>query len=259
MKAEPATAADRRRLFAALGIFALAAIAVWLARLVPNADWSGTYEGAGRALLHGQSPYEQPLFVNPPWAALLILPFAVLPSDVGRGLFLVASVAALVYTAWRLRAPRLAVIAMLLSPTAVGSLLAANLDAFVVLGLFLPPAAGLLLLMLKPQIGLGPAVFHLIDTWRKARLPGVLRAFLPILLAYGISALIFPVWVDRMLHKPANVWNRSLFPYGIPVGVLLLWLSVRTRNVFWALASTPLLRALRNLSDLPGRSDRPPA
>jgi hypothetical protein len=241
MKAEPAGGGYLKKTLAAAALLALAVFAVWLARLVPNADWSGTYEGVGRGLLHGQSPYDQPLFVNPPWAALLILPFAVLPSDWGRGLLLVASLASLTYTAWRLHAPRLAVIALLLSPTAIGSLLAANLDAFVILGLFLPPAGGLLLLMIKPQIGLGPAIYHLIDTWRHGRLPGILRAFSPIVVAYIISALLFPAWMDRMLHKPANVWNRSLFPYGIPVGVLLLWLSVRTRNALWALASTPFL------------------
>ena len=187
-----------KKTLAAVAFLALVVFAVWLARLVPNADWSGTYEGVGRGLLHGQSPYEQPLFVNPPWAALLILPFAALPSDWGRGLLLVASLAALTYTAWRLHAPRLAVIALLLSPTAIGSLLAANLDAFVILGLFLPPAGGLLLLMIKPQIGLGPAIYHLIDNWRKDRLPGVMRAFSPIVVAYVIGALLFPVWIDRM-------------------------------------------------------------
>ena len=241
MKAEPLGRGSPKRTLVAVGLLALVLLAVWLARGVPNADWSGTYEGVGRRLLHGQSPYDEPLFVNPPWAALLVLPFAVLPSEVGRGLLLVASVASLTYTAWRLHAPRLAVVALLLSPTAIGSLLAANLDAFVILGLFLPPASGLLLLMIKPQIGLGPAIYQLIEAWRKGRLFGTVRAFWPIAIAYTISALLFPVWLDRMFHKPANVWNRSLFPYGIPVGMFLLWLSVRTRNVFWALASSPFL------------------
>ena len=230
-----------KKALAAVGLVALVLFAVWLASLVPNADWSGTYEGVGRRLLHGQSPYDEPLFVNPPWAALLVIPFAILPSEVGRGLLLVASLAALVYAAWRLHAPRLAVVALLLSPTAIGSLLAANLDAFVILGLFLPPACGLLLLMIKPQIGVGPAIYHLIEAWRRGRLSGIVRVFWPIAIAYAVSALLFPVWLDRMFHKPANVWNRTLFPYGIPVGMLLLWLSVRTRNVFWALASTPFL------------------
>jgi hypothetical protein len=223
---------------ALLGI-ALTGLALWLASSVPNADWSGTYQQVGTLLLHGRSPYEQPLFVNPPWAAILILPFALLPPALGRGALLVVSLAALIYTAWRLHAPRLAAIALLLSPTAIGSLLAANLDSIVILGAFIPPTWGLLVLMLKPQIGVGPAAFDLAESWRTGRVLRVVRVFLPIVLAYVISALVFPVWVDRMVHKPANVWNRSLFPYGIPIGLLFFWLSVRSRNVFWALASTP--------------------
>ncbi len=219
----------------------LVLVAVWLASFVPNADWTGTYEAVGRGVFHGRSPYAQPLFVNPPWGALLVVPFAAFSSGVGRGLLLVASLAAWTYAGWRLHAPRIAFVAMLLSPTAISSLLAANLDAFVVLGLFLPPAAGLFLLMLKPQIGLGPALYDLVDRWQDGRFRSVLRTFGPIIIAYVLSAILFPVWVDRMLHKPANVWNRTLFPYGLPVGFLFLWLSLRTRNAFWALASSPFL------------------
>jgi hypothetical protein len=239
MSSQPARARSVNVYAVALLGIAIAALAVWLASFIPNADWSGTYQGVGSLLLHGRSPYEQPLFVNPPWAAILILPFAVLPPALGRGALLVVSLAALIYTAWRLHAPRVAAVALLLSPTAIGSLLAANLDSIVILGAFLPPTWGLLLLMMKPQIGAGPAAFDLVESWRTGRIVRVVRVFLPVALAYGISALLFPVWVDRMVHKPANVWNRSLFPFGIPFGLLFLWLSVRFRNVFWALASTP--------------------
>jgi hypothetical protein len=239
LSAQPARSRSYNPYAIALLGIVLAGLAAWLASFVPNADWTGTYQRVGSLLLQGRSPYEQPLFVNPPWAALLILPFAILPPALGRGALLVVSMAALIYTAWRLHAPRLAAIALLLSPTAIGSLLAANLDAIVILGAFLPPAWGLLLLMLKPQIGVGPAAFDMVESWRAGRVLRVIRVFLPIALAYSISALLFPVWIDRMLHKPANVWNRSLFPFGIPFGLLFLWLSARFRNVFWALCATP--------------------
>jgi hypothetical protein len=224
-------------LYAALVIGGV--LAVWMASFVPNADWYGTFDPAGRGIFHGRSPYEQPLFLNPPWAVLLLLPFVLFPPALARGLILVCSLASLIYVAWRLHAPKVAVIALLLSPTAIGSLLAANLDAFVLLGVFLPPTWGLLALMIKPQIGLGPAVYHLIETWRSDKVRGVLLTFAPVVMGYIVGAILFPVWMDRMIHKPGNVWNRSIFPYGIPLGVFFLWLAVRTRNVFFALASTP--------------------
>jgi hypothetical protein len=214
-------------------------VAVWLASKVPNADWNGTYDAAGRGLFSGDSPYEQPLFVNPPWTVLLLLPFVVFPSALARGLWLICTLAALIYMGWRLRAPRAAFIAMLLSPTAIGALLAANLDSFVLLGAFMVPTWGLLVLMIKPQIGVGFALYHLVESFRAGKAIGVLRTFAPVVLAFVIGAALFPVWIERMINKPANIWNRSLFPFGIPLGLLFLWLGIRRRNVFLALASTP--------------------
>jgi hypothetical protein len=225
-------------LYGTMGVCAGAA--VWLASYVPAADWH-MYYGVARGVFDGRSPYVQPIFVNPPWAVVLLAPFAVFPPNLGRGLLLVCSVVIWLYAAWRMRAPRLAVIAMLLSPTAIGSLLAANIDALVILGVFLPATSGLLLLMIKPQIGLGPAFYDLIETWRTRGITGVLLTFAPVVVAYAVSAVVFPVWLDRFVHAPDIVWNRSLFPYGIPVGIFLLWLSLRRRNVMFALASTPFL------------------
>ncbi len=221
----------------AVGILA----AVWMASLVPNADWSGTFEPAGRYVLQGHSPYEQPLYLNPPWAILLVLPFLLFPPAIARGLLLVCSLAALIYIAWRLHSPRLAVVALLLSPTAIGALLAGTLDLLILLGIFLTPAWGLLVLMIKPQIGLGVALYDLIEAWRSNRALGILRTFAPVVIAYLVCAVLFPVWVDRIIHKPENVWNRTLFPYSIPLGIFFLWLAVRRRNVYFALAGTPFL------------------
>ncbi len=216
------------------------AIAVYLASFVPNADWYGTYDPVGRGLFEGRSPYEHPLYLNPPWAVVLLVPFVLFPPALARGLVLVCSVAALIYILFRLRAPRLAAIAFLLSPTAIGSLLAANLDAFVLLGAFLPPAWGLLILMIKPQIGSGAALYHLAESLRtEGKIFTAVRTLAPLGIAYLLGGLLFPIWFERMIHKPENVWNRSLFPYGIPLGMLLLWLALRKRNVFFALAATP--------------------
>ncbi len=224
--------------YASLGL--MIALAVWLASYVPAADWH-TFYGAARAAFQWNSPYVEPGFNHAPWTVLIVMPFAVLPPNLGRGLLLVCTVAVWLYVAWRMRAPRLAVIAMIVSPTAIGALLAANIDALIVLGIFLPGAWGLLVLLTKPQIGLGPAVYELAHTWRTRGIVGVAIAFAPVLAVYVISAAVFPIWLDRFVHTPGNVWNRSLFPYGIPLGLLLLWLSWRRQNMMFALASSPFL------------------
>jgi len=241
MKREASRQGKAKKVLGAAALAALAAIAVWIASFVPNADWYGTFHAAGRGLFRGESPYEQPLFVNPPWAAALLVPFVLFPPAIARGLVLVTSVAGLIYFAWRMHAPKFAVVAFLLSPTVIAVMLAANLDAYASLGMFLPPAGGLFLLLIKPQIGLGPAAFFALDAWRTRGIGGVLRVFLPVSAAALGSALLFPVWVERILHMPAGIWNRSMFPFGIPIGLAVLWFAVRRRNAFLALAASPFL------------------
>jgi hypothetical protein len=241
MTAESARRGTFKKIGLSTALAAAGLVAVWLASRLPNADWYGTYDPAGRGVLMGHSPYDQPLFVNPPWAAVLILPFVLFPSGIARGLVLVCSLISVIYLAWRLRAPRVAVIALLFSPTAIASLLAANLDAFVMLGMLLQPAWGLLLLLVKPQIGLGAAIYYLFGSWQNGRVLGAIKTFAPLVVCSVIAALLFPQWIERRIHKPSNEWNRSLFPYGIPLGLFFLWLSLRNRNAMFALASTPFL------------------
>jgi hypothetical protein len=95
--------------------------------------------------------------------------------------------------------------------------------------------------MMKPQIGIGAAIYYLFEAWRNNRAVGIVRTFGPVVLAYVISGVLFPVWVDRFIHKPSNEWNRSIFPYSIPLGLFFLWLGVRKQNRFFAMAAAPFL------------------
>ena len=216
-------------------------VAVWMASYVPNAVWFATFDPAARGLFQGRLPYEQQFFMTPPWAILALVPFVMFPPNFARGLVLVAGLGVLIYTAWRLHAPKIAMIALLISPTAIGSFLAGNLDPLVLLGIFLPPLWGLFFLMIKPQVGIGVAIYYLTQTWQSNKWIGIIRTFSPIFLAYLISGILFPVWINRMISKPSDVWNRSIFPYGIPLGLFFLWLAVKRRNAFFALAAAPFL------------------
>jgi hypothetical protein len=231
----------RSHIFLYLAIAFTAVIGVWLASYLPNADWTPVLDRAARDILRGQSPYEEPLFRTAPWGVLLLMPFTVLPPQLARGLVFVVTVASYIYVGWRLHAPKVALVALLLSPTAVGALLAANIDAFVVPGIFLPAVLGLLVLMVKPQIGAGVGIYYAIEAWRENKLPGVLRRFAPLVVLTVIGALLFPAWVARTIWSPQDVWNRSIFPFGVPIGIALLYLAVRMRSKYLALAAGPFL------------------
>lgn len=213
-------------------------LAVYLASFLPTADWQ-TFYLAARSVLGGHSPYEQPLFMLPPWGILPLLPMALLPFSLSKGLMFVVSLLILVYIMWRLQMPLLGVVAFLLSPTVIGGLLVNNVDPMVAAGMLFPPAWGLFFLLAKPQIGLGVALFSLVEAWQKQGLGGVLKTFAPLGAVYLLSALLFPVWIERMLFKAADPWNRSIFPYAIPLGIFLMWLAFRRHNPWYALAAAP--------------------
>ncbi len=230
------------------GLAAALVAAVFLASGLPSADWLPIYDAVARHALAGYSPYdllypdcEHCVFVNPPWALLILFPFTVLSPELSRGLIFVVSIVCLIYFGWRMRARPVALAAMILSPTIIGSLLAGNLDSLILLGMFLPPSWGLLLMMIKPQIGLGVALFYAFDYLRMRKWIALLWAFAPVSLAGLVSAVFFPDWLALLGYMPVNPWNRAIFPYGVPLGLALLGLAFWRRNPFYALAAGPFL------------------
>ena len=55
---------------------------------------------------------------------------------------------------------------------------------------------------------------------------------------YRVKHDLLDAYLCQQLN-PQNIWNRSVFPYAIPLGFFLLWLSIRKRNPYFALASAP--------------------
>jgi hypothetical protein len=210
----------------------------YFAAQLPTADFYETFYPASRAILEGRSPYDVSGFMSAPWGLIPLLPFALFPAVWAHGLFFMASVCLLIYFAWRMKANVLATTAFMLSPTVIGALLVGNLDAVVLAGVFIPPAWGLLLLMVKPQIGLGVAFYYLVESFRQGKIRKVIQVFTPITLAYLLALVIFPIWFERMINQPENMWNRTMFPYSIPIGLFFLYIAIVRRNVFFAMAAT---------------------
>jgi len=219
----------------------LLALAVYFASYLPSADWYATFDPAARGVFSGHWPFDNPGYRYPPWAILPLLPMVLFPPLLAHGLMVVVTALILIYIAWRLQPPVLAVAAFMLSPTAVGLLLINNLDPFVITGILLPPVWGLFVLIIKPQVGLGVILYYLYQTWKNERFWGVVRTFSPMLIVYLLAVIAFPIWIPRMLENPSSSWNRSLFPYAIPVGVFVMWLAIRRKNPYLALAASAFL------------------
>lgn len=229
---------DRRKLPTFAFFLIVVALAVYLASFLRTADWFDTFDPAARGVFSGLAPYHRVGYVYPPWAVVPLLPMVLFPPNIAHGLMYVSCALILFYIMWRLKVGFVAAVAFFLSPTAIGALLVNNIDPIVISGILFPPVWGLFLLVIKPQIGFGVVLYYLVETWQKDGFWGAVRTFAPVSIAWFISAALFPIWILRMLHNTEIIWNRSLFPYLIPLGLVLLWLAFRYKNPYFALASS---------------------
>lgn len=212
--------------------------------LVPGPDWHTFYE-ASHYLVRGQSPYLQPAFANPPWALLPAIPIAILfPEQWGRAIWFVLSFLAFAVVAYRLGgAKRYAIVLFLIAPTTVHCLLNGNIDWLPLLGFSLPPRIGLVLTLIKPQIGLAVSVFWIVEASRKGRIRELFKLVYPTIILYALSFGLYGFWLTNVMtvYRNSLAWNASFWPYSVPVGILLLAIAIYKRRAEWAFGASPCL------------------
>lgn len=225
-----------------IGILAAIPVVYGLSIFLPEGiDWHLFFRPAALAVMEGHSPYTIEGFYNAPWVILFILPFAPLPEPVGRAAFFLVGLIAYALIAHRLGAKPLAVGAFIISPPVMHGLLFANIDWLAMLGFILPPQVGLFFLAIKPQVGLGVAIFILVDSWLHGGIREVVRVFWPITLALLLSFVLFGPWPLRFEEMVNPEWNTSMWPMLIPVGLTLLVAAIRRRKIEFAMGAGPCL------------------
>jgi hypothetical protein len=220
----------------------LSLVVAWI---LPDADdWHHTLRPATLAMLAGHSPYEVSTYYGPPWALALLVPFAILPEALGRGLMFAASLAAVAYTVVRLGGRPVVVALVLLSPPAIQMFLTGNNDWQVLLGFVLPPPIGFIFVTAKPQLGLLVGVWWAIEAIRQRHFTPLIRMLAPVVLLGVLSLLLYGWWPARMFTTASLVTekqNTSLWPVSIPVGLALFVAALRRRNVRFAMPATVCL------------------
>ena len=205
-------------------------------------DYQFTFYRAARLLLAGGSPYLIPTFNNPPWALLPLAPLALLPESLSTILYFILNVLLYAFVAYRLRARTLAFGAFMLSPPVIYGLYRLNIDAFVLAGFIMPAPIGLFFVLMKPQMGFAMALFWLVKAWRAGGLRTVATTFAPVVLAYALSFVLFGNWItDRQQELTGAIWNTSLWPWSIPIGLALLFFCLRDMRQDFARAASPFL------------------
>ncbi len=233
---------SRGRLLA-LGLMLVGLVALGSLYLPEGIDWHFVYRPAALSVLSGKSPYGPFNFYAAPWALVPLIPLAVLPERVGRAVLFVLALGVYAYVGYRLGAKRLALAAFLLSPPVLHGLLNSNVEWLPLLGYVLPPPIGLFLVAIKPQIGLGAAVFWLVEAWRRGRAREVVRVFWPFSLALLVSFVLYGPWPLRFRDTliQTESYNASLWPSTIPIGLALLVAALRRRDLRFAMAASPCL------------------
>ncbi len=224
-----------------IGLLLLILVAVATLYLPTGIGWHYSFRPASLALVSARSPYDVAGFYGAPWGLLPLVPFALLPENVGRAALSVLGAGVFAYTAYRLGAKPLAMVAFLLWPPVLHCLLNTDVEWLAMLGFVLPPQIGLFFIAVKPQVGVGVGVFWLAEAWRKGSIREVFQVFGPVSLALLTSFALFGLWPLKIsqIDALATGFNASLWP--IPVGLALLVASIRTRNFRYAMPSSPCL------------------
>ena len=89
------------------------------------------------------------------WALLPLIPVAVLPEKIGRGILFAAGLFPFAYAGHARGAKKPALMAFLLSPTVIHGLLKPNIEWLPFMGVLLPPQVGVFFVTIKPQSDLG--------------------------------------------------------------------------------------------------------
>jgi len=223
-------------------------IAVMSFTLPLGIDWRDTYRPAALAMISGRNPYaievapDAPFFAAP-WGLLPLIPMAILPLEVGRAVLLMVSLISFAYTAKRLGAGKIGVVAFLLSPPVMHCLLNANVEWLPLLGFVLPPQIGLFFIAVKPQTGFAVGLFWLYEAWRDGGWSQVGRRFAPVTIALLLSFIPYGLWPLGFggVLGFARDFNASLWPMSIPIGLTLIVTALRRHKITYAMPASPCL------------------
>jgi hypothetical protein len=225
-----------------LGVLLLSLLSLLYFSVPYGLDWQHTYRPAALAIVQGKSPYSVSIYYAAPWAAWMLIPIAVLPSIMGRMVLFLLGLASYMCIVYRLGTKSFSAIIFLCSPAVIGCLINGNIEWLALLGAALPPQIGLILLAIKPQVGIGLGMYWFVTIWREQGLKKLLWTFAPVGTVLTLSFLMYGWWPLRFSQTISwSTANDSLFPYGVILGCGMLIEALRKRDMKAALASGPLL------------------
>jgi hypothetical protein len=220
-------------------------------QLCLSCDFMLAFRPAVLNALKGESPYAVNTFFSPPWVLILVAPFTLLPVPIGMSLYWTMGSLSVFFSARILGSSIFTAFAILLTPQMLTSFYVGNNDWMVALGLILPPQIGIFFILSKLQLGLPVAFVLCIESFRKGGFREVIRVFLPLMIVSLLSIFIFQSELFHIGDAAGKWWSIDHFPYLIPVGFVLLWHSIKSRNEKKAILVGPMIAPYISSISLP--------
>ena len=172
-----------------------------------------------------------------PWATLVLMPLGFFAPRIATALINCLSVYILAFLIRKFKGNILLVIPIMISPFGRMLFFNGQTDAIVLASILLPAGFDLLLFW-KPQV-LAHAYWVRVRKQPKIYLISILSLLL-------ISLWLWGCWPKEILdfgqeNLLDRYWNLSLWPYSIPIGLGLIYLSVVKNDVGYGLMASPLL------------------
>jgi len=120
-------------------------------------------------------------------------------------------------------------IIFLLSAPVLSCLAYGQTDWLPLLGFFMPPWVGLFFVLLKPQFGIGIALYWLYRAGQERR---VIKTFAPVVGAFLLSFVIYGLWPLTWGNLLQRAGSLPFWPWTIAVGLMLL--MRRQEKCAWA-------------------------
>jgi hypothetical protein len=197
-------------------------------------DQGATFTQVGK---HINDPYQIRGFVDPPWTAILLAPFSLLPLPIAVLIQLCLYFVIITAVIRKFGGNAKTVLLVLLSFIAFDSALELNVEWLVYLGLLVSPIFSGPFLLIKPQDALG--------YWLTLKRRDFVRAVILILSLFLLSLLLWPGWPIQMIQAIlTNTVGRSYnlapitmmpWPIAVAIGLALSWFGFKRRDPILAI------------------------
>jgi hypothetical protein len=203
-------------------------------------DWR-IYRHAAQNVLRGETPYfENTGYFNPPWVAILLIPFSLVPFRIGAGMLSTTTISIVISICLKYKFSKIKVILIAVSPIVFYIIIHSQIDALVLAGIFLPVSWWPLVAISKPQIAIALGAHAL----NKATIKSSIIILTVVL---GVSFMIFGFWPSHsmnnspeILNAPWNMWH-DIWPLYFPIGLTFVLLGIQQNKVDWLIVASPFL------------------